>query len=225
MHTDFYKNNPGKSAQSVDRKTEPVISAPRIVIMKKSIRIPLALAAFSGALFFSGCSTPAKYVDSKGPGTVVSLNKINIQDFYQAADDLVADILASGVLERAPSQPAVMRVSSFTNKTTNNFEMSLLTKKVSVALLNTGKVVTMSEDRLAVDQNAKDRFMGKDGAVQTEPYYTLSGKIIEDRASAGRTNQTSYIFQLTLTTVKDSLGVWEGEKTITKQGRRASVGW
>jgi uncharacterized protein (TIGR02722 family) len=195
--------------------------------MQKNIHNLLAPAALAGAalLFLAGCSTPAHYVDSKGSGTVVSLNKINIQDFYQAADDLVADLLASSVLERAPSQPTIMRVSKVVNNTQNNFDMSLLTEKISIALTNTGKVVTMSEDQMAVDQNAKDRFMGRTGAVQSEPYYTLSGKIIEDRASAGRTNQTTYVFQLTLTTVKDRLGVWKSEKSIAKQARRASVGW
>ncbi|MDR1789461.1 MAG: penicillin-binding protein activator LpoB [Opitutaceae bacterium] len=176
-------------------------------------------------MFISGCSTPAHYVDSKGTGTIVSLNKINIQDFYQAADDMVADILTSGVLDRAPSQPAIMAISSFKNATTNNFEMSLLTKKVSTALLRTGKVVTLSDDALAASQNEKDIFMGKTAATRSEPYYTLSGKIIEDKANAGSLKQTSYIFQLTLTTVKDRLGVWEGEKTITKQGKQSSVGW
>jgi PBP1b-binding outer membrane lipoprotein LpoB len=32
-------------------------------------------------------------------------------------------------------------------------------------------------------------------------------------------------FQLSLTTVKDGLAVWEEEKQITKQGTRSSVGW
>ncbi|WP_043582508.1 membrane protein [Geminisphaera colitermitum] len=194
--------------------------------MKKFSQLLLAAAALSGALFISGCaSTPAHYVDSTGPDTIVSLNKINIQDFYQAADDMVADILASGVLERAPQQPAIMAISSFKNATSNNFEMSLLTKKVSAALLKTGKVVTISNDPGAAAQNEKEIFMGRTGATRSDPYYTLSGKIIEERASDGSLKQTTYVFQLTLTTVKDRLGVWEGEKSITKQGKRASVGW
>ena len=57
------------------------------------------------------------------------------------------------------------------------------------------------------------------------PYYTLSGKLLEDRAQAGKVKQVTYTFQLSLTTVKDGLAVWEEEKQITKQGTRSSVGW
>jgi hypothetical protein len=56
------------------------------------------------------------------------------------------------------------------------------------------------------------------------PDYTLSGKIIEDRTAAGRTKQTSYIFQLSLSS-RDGIAVWEDERTIVKQGKRASVGF
>ncbi|MDR2675082.1 MAG: penicillin-binding protein activator LpoB [Opitutaceae bacterium] len=185
----------------------------------------LALAAAAGALLMSGCSTPAHYVDSKGPATLVSLNQINIQDFYQAADDLVAGILASGVLERAPAQPAVLLVSRIINNTQTNFDMSLLSEKVSGALLNTGKIVVLNDtDAKAESQRQMNEFLGK-GAARPKPYYSLSGKIIEDKASAGRTKQTSYVFQLSLTLVDDGIQAWKGEKTITKQGTRSAIGW
>jgi PBP1b-binding outer membrane lipoprotein LpoB len=57
------------------------------------------------------------------------------------------------------------------------------------------------------------------------PDYTLSGKILENRASAEGIQQASYIFQLSLTEVKTGLAVWEEEKTITKQGSKGSVGF
>jgi hypothetical protein len=57
------------------------------------------------------------------------------------------------------------------------------------------------------------------------PDYTLSGKILEVRAPAGSTRQTSYVFQLSLTEVKTGLSVWEEEKQITKQGKRNAVGF
>ena len=198
--------------------------------MKKNIAI--LAATIAAALLIPGCaSKPARYVDSKGPNTIVSLNQINIQDFEKAADDLVVDIIASGVLERAPQQPAIMAISRITNQTTDNFDMDSLVKKIRAALLKTGKVVTTTtlaysgvEDPLARGIADKNAHLTGTPATPT-PYYTLSGKILEDKARAGKTNQTTYIFQLTLTTVKDGLGVWEGEKLITKQGRVNSVGW
>ena len=42
---------------------------------------------------------------------------------------------------------------------------------------------------------------------------------------AGNTSQSTYSFQLSLTDPKTGLAVWEGEKEITKQGTRSSVGF
>jgi len=41
---------------------------------------------------------------------------------------------------------------------------------------------------------------------------------------AGRVEQTSYIFQLSLSS-RDGIAVWEDERTIVKQGKRPSVGF
>ncbi|RRJ95152.1 penicillin-binding protein activator LpoB [Opitutaceae bacterium TAV4] len=193
--------------------------------MKTHRHTTLLAAGLAMLLLAAGCSSrDAAYVDSKGPNTIVSLNQINIQDFNAAADDLVADLLASGVLERAPSKPAVMAVSRIVNNTQDNFDMDSLTKKIRVALYQSGKVLTTttiayggSEDPLAAELGPKQ------GTAM--PYYTLTGKIIQDTAKAGKVNQVTYSFQLTLTTVQNGLGVWEGEKQITKQGHKSAVGW
>ena len=58
-----------------------------------------AAAVLPVSLFFTGCeSTDAKYVDSKGPETVVSLDQINIQDWTNASDQMISSLLTSGVL-------------------------------------------------------------------------------------------------------------------------------
>ncbi len=195
----------------------------------------VSASAAALTLLLAGCATSpnAKYVDSQGPNTVVSLNQINIQDWNKAADQLVASLLASGVLERAPNLPAVMAVSRIRNATQQMVDVDNLTKKIRVALNQTGKVVTTTtlgpdgkkEDAMAADVGAMDAFMSGEKQKTTLPYYTLSGKLLEDRASAGKVNQTTYTFQLSLTTVRDGLAVWEDEVQITKQGQRSSVGW
>lgn len=195
----------------------------------------VSASAAALTLLLVGCATSpnAKYVDSQGPNTVVSLNQINIQDWNKAADQLVASLLASGVLERAPNLPAVMAVSRIRNATQQMVDVDNLTKKIRVALNQTGKVVTTTtlgpdgkkEDAMAADVGAMDAFMSGEKQKTTLPYYTLSGKLLEDRASAGKVNQTTYTFQLSLTTVRDGLAVWEDEVQITKQGQRSSVGW
>jgi uncharacterized protein (TIGR02722 family) len=199
------------------------------------MKLVLATATAASALLFTGCATKndAKYVDSQGPKTIVSLNQINIQDWNNAADKLVASLLASGVLDRAPELPAVMAVSRIRNATQQQVDIDNLTKKIRIALNQSGKVVTTTtlgpdgrvEDAMAADVGAMQTFMAGEKQKTLLPYYTLSGKLLEDRVSSGGTNQVTYTFQLSLTTTKNGLAVWEDEQLITKQGRRSSVGW
>jgi penicillin-binding protein activator len=199
------------------------------------LKLATALSAAALALLATGCATKndAKYVDSQGPNTIVSLNSINIQDWNNAADKLVASLLESNVLERAPSLPAVMAVSRIRNNTQQQVDTDALTKKIRVALNKSGKIVTTTtlgadgkvEDAVAADAGAMQSFMAGEKQKTTLPYYTLSGKLLEDRVRSGSTQQTTYTFQLSLTTVKDGLAVWEDETQITKQGQRSSVGW
>lgn len=199
------------------------------------MKLILTTALASAALLATGCATKndARYIDSKGPETIVSLNQINIQDWNMAADKLVASLLASGVLERAPELPAVMAVSRIRNNTQQQVDTDSLTKKIRIALNQTGKVVTTTtlgpdgkvEDAMAADVGAMNAFMAGQKQKTVLPYYTLSGKLLEDRVRSGSVNQTTYTFQLSLTTTRDGLAVWEDQTQITKQGQRSSVGW
>jgi penicillin-binding protein activator len=194
--------------------------------------LPLGTATL--ALLASGCaSNNAAYIDPQGTNTIVSLNAINIQDWNNAADKLVASLLESGVLERGPQPVAVMAVSRIRNNTQQQIDTDSLTKKIRVALNKTGKIVTTTtlgpdgkvEDALAADTGNMQKFIAGEKQTTTLPYYTLSGKLLEDRVTSGSTKQTTYSFQLSLTTVKDGLAVWEEETQIAKQGKRSSVGW
>jgi uncharacterized protein (TIGR02722 family) len=195
--------------------------------------LTLSLAAAS-ALFFTGCNTTGTtYVNPNSTDTVVSLNQINIQDWNQAADELVSDLLASGALGGPSAQPAVMAISRIKNDTQVMVNTESLTKKIQIALNNTGRVVTTTTlgyggkaaDPMAAEAAQMEAFMtGK--AVETKlPDYTLSGTLMQDNVKAGSTRQVSYIFQLSLTSVKDGIAIWEGEKIITKQGNKPAVGW
>ena len=199
------------------------------------MKLLLATTAAAAALVLTGCASKnnARYVDPQGPQTVVSLNQINIQDWNAAADKLVAKLLASNVLERSPELPAVMAISRIRNNTSTQVDTDNLTKKIRVALLDTGKVVTTTtlgpdgkvEDAMAAEVGSMQSFMAGEKQKTVLPYYTLSGKLLEDSVRVGNTRQVTYTFQLSLTTVKNGLAVWEGEEQITKQGQRSSVGW
>ena len=199
------------------------------------MKLILATTTAAAALVLTGCASKnnARYVDPQGPQTIVSLNQINIQDWNAAADKLVAKLLASNVLERSPELPAVMAISRIRNNTSVQVDTDNLTKKIRVALLDTGKVVTTTtlgpdgkvEDAMAAEVGSMQAFMAGEKQKTVLPYYTLSGKLLEDSVRVGNTRQVTYTFQLSLTTVRNGLAVWESEEQITKQGQRSSVGW
>lgn len=182
-----------------------------------------------------GCASNATYVDSGGPRTVASVGRINIQDYQAAADGMVNSLIQSiinqGRLQAASGDQAILGISRIINNTSEHIDTDLLTKKIRVALNKTGRVVTTTtyglggkgEDPLA-QQILRDREKAEGKPLTRLPDYSLSGKILEVNDRAGRTYQSSHVFQLSLTS-QDGLAVWEDEKTITKQGRRRAVGY
>ena len=198
-------------------------------------KISLLFASLSALLLLAGCaSSKAGYIDPRGTETIVSLNQINIQDWNNAADQLVASLLDSGALERAPQQPAVLAISRIINNTQQHIDISSLTKKIRVGLSKTGKVMTTTtmgiggrvEDPLAKDAADYAAFMNDQPApVAQMPDFSLSGKLLENKVTSGKDRQITFSFQMSLTQVSSGLAVWEDEVQITKAGRKSSVGW
>lgn len=197
--------------------------------MKKTIHAYLLYLPFVALM--GGCATHTRYVEPTGPRTIVT-TEINIQDFSYAAEDMIKSLLASGAVDKAPQQPAVMAISRIVNNTTQQIDTDLLTKKIRVALNQSGKVLTtttvgignVAEDPLAKGiQQEKEFQMGK-GEPQRLPDFSLSGKIIEKRDRLDDVKQVAYVFQLSLTN-NEGLAVWEEEKQLAKQAKKGVLGW
>lgn len=191
--------------------------------MKNMIVKTFAPAALVVAVF-SGCTTPAHYIDPDGRETVVSLNAVDIQDFTMASNALVEQMLARDAF--AGTKKPRIALSLVKNDTTQNFDVSLLTDKVQQRILESGKAtvsMSMSTER---NQDSVRREMAGMGATETIlPDLTLIGKISEVQARAGSTKQVSYVFSLRLADAKTGDVIWMGEKTLTKQGEKNAVGW
>ncbi|HEX7652718.1 MAG TPA: penicillin-binding protein activator LpoB [Verrucomicrobiae bacterium] len=188
------------------------------------IKLGLSLVAGLSCVVLTGCGTDAHYVQTGDKEQIVSLNQINIQDYANAANDAIKDLLASGVLDRAQNHPALLELSRIVNKTAQQVDTDLLTKKISIALLQSGKAVTKSVDQKSSEYEQFNNAMN-DKQGSAVPDFTLSGKIIETVDRAGSTRRTTYSFQLSLNDTKNAVQVWEGEKEIGKQGTRSSVGF
>jgi penicillin-binding protein activator len=198
--------------------------------MKNKILLPVLAAVIP--LIGAGCATNAHYVQTGGNENIVNIGQINIQDYIQAANDMTGKLLASGALDRVPNPPAVLAISRIINNTGQQIDTDLLTKKIRIAVLDSGKAMTTTtmglggtaEDPMAQGLQQENEFKNDTKTTRT-PDFTLSGKIIQLAVRAGSTSQSTYSFQLSLTDSKTGLAVWEGEKEITKQGTRPSVGF
>jgi uncharacterized protein (TIGR02722 family) len=189
--------------------------------MKTKIIIPFITAV--GMVFIvTGCGTPAHYVQTGDNEQIVNVGQINIQDYAAAAHDAITNLVASGALDKVSMPPAVLFVSGIINNTGQQIDTDLLTKKISIALLNTGKAQTTSTDPTANGLHGRDVFLNGQNAARM-PDFTLSGKIIETIDRAGNTSRHTYSFQLSLNDTKTGYQVWEGETEIGKQGTRGSV--
>jgi uncharacterized protein (TIGR02722 family) len=205
--------------------------------MQTSLRsLPLLSIPAAGALLLlAGCSTPATYVETGSSRLVVNVGQINIQDFNQAADTMVASLIdnfinAGQCKSSVAGEPALMAISKIVNNTSKQIDTDLLVKKIRIALNRTGRIQTTTtmglggaEDPLAAEQQKAQEFFEDKKHVRL-PDYTLSGKIIEDRAKSGSIRQSTFSFQLSLTS-RSGVAVWEDAKEITKQGSSSSVGF
>jgi uncharacterized protein (TIGR02722 family) len=198
--------------------------------MKNNVLLSLLAAALP--LLVGGCATKAHYIETGGRESMVNVGQINIQDFIQAADTATSDLLASGRLDKVATPPAIIAISRIVNNTGQQIDTDLLTKKIRVALLNSGKAQTTTtmglggtaEDPMAKGLQQEAEFKA-DQKVTRTPDFTLSGKIIQTLAKDGNTSQSTYSFQLSLTDTRTGLAVWENEKEITKQGQKPSIGF
>jgi penicillin-binding protein activator len=189
--------------------------------MKNKILLPILAAAIP--LIGAGCATNAHYVQTGGSENIVNVGQINIQDYIQAASSMTSDLLAKGALDRVPSPPAVLAISRIVNNTGQQIDTDLLIKKIRIAVLDSGKALTTTT--IGLGGTAEDPMAKGYQQVIRTPDFTLSGKIIQLAARSGDTRQSTYSFQLSLTDSKTGLAVWEGEREITKQGTRSSVGF
>jgi hypothetical protein len=193
----------------------------------------LALALLGSCIVLVGCKKQATYIDPDSPDTIVSMDRINIQDFSRAAEEMSQSLLNSGRIKIPQGEDfAVLGISRIINDTTQRVDTDLLVKQIRVAMNQSDKLRTVTtyglggaEDPLAQRTREDRDFQEGTTTLQTLPDYTLSGKILEDQVRAGKTRQASYIFQLSLTETDTGLAAWEDQRTIVKQGSKPAVGW
>jgi uncharacterized protein (TIGR02722 family) len=196
-----------------------------------------ALVLSASVLILAGCSTPTRYVDPAADDGPVAMT-MDYRDFEKAATEAVDDMLASGAVSNPNGGRYIMVVSRITNDTMQRIDTDQLTKKIRVALLRSGKVVTTTavglngaEDEMTMrarELRNSEEFdqsgVQKKGTLQA-PDLSLSGKILQRNHKVADEQQVEYYIQLSLTDLASGLAFWEGETPIIKRGSNSSVSW
>jgi len=134
------------------------------------------LSLLACAVFIVGCGTPATYKDPQGRELVVSLDKVNIQDFATAGSQMLQSMISSPSFSKGAP---VLQLGSITNDTADNFDTALLLSKLTVPLVNANRVTLLDNDATA---NAARATSGSNANVPRAEY-VLKGKILETAAT------------------------------------------
>lgn len=186
----------------------------------------------------AGCAQRNRIIDPAADDADTPLG-LDYRDFERAAMEAVNSMLSSSIISQPRDEPYVMAISRVTNDTMQRIDTDQLVKKIRIALLQSGKVVTTSavsgegkQDKLldqVRDKRDSDEFRDDTKVAKGElisPDLSLSGKIFQRNLRQNEdTQQVEYYFQLTLTNLRNGLAVWEGETPIIKRGSNDSVAW
>jgi len=192
---------------------------------------------FITTILFTACSQKPEYLPENSPNSSIVTMGIDRQDFEKAASDMVASLLESGALNKSAGGKYVVMMSDIVNDTTQRIDVKFLTKKMRIAILNSGKAIMTSavgtqRDDLAQDSRTlrdNDEFK-KSTVIKKNTLYapelSLSGNILQRTAKANKDDQiVEYYFQLSMTDIKTGLVTWEDEVVIGKIGSNDTVTW
>lgn len=182
-------------------------------------------------LFATGCGQKARYIETGGTDSVVSVGEVDIQDLQRAASGMLESLLKEGALRAAPSSPARIRVEKVENDTSSRFDTGELLYRMREHLVNSGQAVVVTayganaESPEAQDHLRREAFLkGNAEATTLHPDFFLTGKITQLKRSAENIRQTTYSFRLTLTNANTGLETWTKVVDVTKQGTKPAVG-
>ena len=185
------------------------------------------------ALVAGGCGSDAHYIDPGGSEALVTVSAVDPAEWSRVAAGAADSLVASGALKRTDGMAPVVMIGRIRNYTLLHLETGILTNKLRQAILASGQAsvtsavgyggnVDLSVRRIR-DKELDDLFnqstVVKRGTV-TAPNFSLAGMIIQQNAFSGRTEESYYMFHLTLTDLATGVAVWEKNIDFAKQATR-----
>ncbi|MDA0803220.1 MAG: hypothetical protein O2819_05630 [Planctomycetota bacterium] len=177
-----------------------------------------------------GCGSPAKYVETGGTESIVSVGEVDIQDIQKASSGMLQSLIATGILNSSEHKPARLLISSVVNDTSSQFDVGEVIYRMREELVNSGQAQvdttygSNAEDKAAQEVAKRRAFTGQGASDTGEPDFSLTGRITQIKRSAGNTKQSTYTFRLTLTNLATGREVWTKTVDMTKQGTKNAVG-
>jgi len=184
----------------------------------------------------AGCRTEAHYIDPGGPEALVTVSSVDPAEWRKVAGEAAESLIASGALKRNDGMEPVVMIGRIRNYTLLHLEMGLLTNRLRQAILASGQAKVTSATGyggnleravrrvrgIENDDLFDQRTVMKRGTV-VAPNFSLAGMVIQQNAFAGRTEESYYMFHLTLTDLATGIAVWEKNVDFAKQATRPAL--
>ena len=194
-----------------------------------AILFPAGLAVVA----LSGCGIGARYIEPGGPEALITVSAVDPAEWRRVAGEAAQSLVASGALKRADGMEPVVMIGRIRNYTLLHLETGLLTNQMRQAILASGQAKVTSAvgyggnlDRAVrrIRERENDDLFDQSTVVKrgtvVAPNFSLAGMIIQQNTVSGRTEESYYMFHLTLTDLRTGIAVWEKNVDFAKQATR-----
>lgn len=189
--------------------------------------------AFLAALALTGCGSDAHYIEPGGPEALITVSAVDPAEWRRVAGEAAQSLVASGALKRTDGMEPVVMIGRIRNYTLLHLETGLLTNQMRQAILASGQAKVTSAagyggnlDRAVrrIRERENDDLFNQSTVVKrgtvVAPNFSLAGMIIQQNTVSGRTEESYYMFHLTLTDLRTGIAVWEKNVDFAKQATR-----
>ena len=189
--------------------------------------------AFLAALALTGCGSDAHYIEPGGPEALITVSAVDPAEWRRVAGEAAQSLVASGALKRTDGMEPVVMIGRIRNYTLLHLETGLLTNRMRQAILASGQAKVTSAagyggnlDRAVrrIRERENDDLFNQSTVVKrgtvVAPNFSLAGMIIQQNTVSGRTEESYYMFHLTLTDLRTGIAVWEKNVDFAKQATR-----
>ena len=193
----------------------------------------ISFTACLAVISLSGCGSDAHYIEPGGPEALITVSAVDSGEWKRVAGEAAQSLVASGALKRSDGMAPIVMIGRIRNYTLLHLETGLLTNQLRQAILSSGQAKVTSAAgyggnldravRRIRDKENDDLFnqatVVKRGTV-VAPNFSLAGMVIQHNTVSGRTEESYYMFHLTLTDLKTGVAVWEKNIDFAKQATR-----